>query len=128
MRIPEYEVVPIQHVRKRSIADIKENVIEDTELRKTKEPYDNRILDSSKNNLRLKAFGTPFNLSLVPTEGLLKKGKLKIWTIEPNATSQHGVDYVELPEKVYIQIRQLFKKSLFIINSGEPKCDFIITV
>lgn len=99
LTVPEYEVVPIQHVRKRSIQDYKENLIElDEALKKPKKPYDSKILDTGKNNLRLKAFGMPFNLSLVPTEGLLKKGKLKIWTIEPNATAQHGVEYVELPE------------------------------
>lgn len=99
LSVPEYEVVPIQHVRKRSIQDYRENLVEhDDVLKKPKKPYESKILDTNKNNLRLKAFGKPFDLSLVPTEGLLKKGKLKIWTIEPNATAQHGVEYVELPE------------------------------
>ncbi|XP_018564553.1 A disintegrin and metalloproteinase with thrombospondin motifs 1 isoform X2 [Anoplophora glabripennis] len=97
--VPEYEVVPIQHVRKRSIQDYSENMIELDEMLKTsKKPYESKVPDTSKSSLRLKAFGQPFNLSLAPTEGLLKKGKLKIWTIEPNATAQHGVEYVELPE------------------------------
>lgn len=103
--VPEYEVVPIQHVRKRSIPDNRaapHNDIFDSEkaapgaANKKSTMHNSKI--SEKTNLKLKAFGKPFSLSLVPTEGLFKKGKLKIWTIEPNATAQHGVEYVELPE------------------------------
>ncbi|KAJ8928877.1 hypothetical protein NQ314_018498 [Rhamnusium bicolor] len=76
--VPEYEIVPIRHVRKRSIPDDTENIIEVEEvIKKPRRPYENRILEVSENNLRLKAFGKPFNLSLVPTEGLLKKGQVK---------------------------------------------------
>ncbi|CAG9813329.1 unnamed protein product [Phaedon cochleariae] len=97
--VPEYDLVPVQHVKKRSIPDDIENFIEDDDLDpKTSRPFDNRELNPRTTNLKLKAFGTPFNLSLVPTEGLFKRGKLKIWTIEPNATAQHGIEYVELPE------------------------------
>ncbi|XP_074036660.1 sol narae isoform X2 [Leptinotarsa decemlineata] len=97
--VPEYELVPIQHVRKRSLtAEELENVIEDDDPDpKAKKAYDNRKLDPAT-NIKLRAFGKPFNLTLIPTEGLFKKGKLKIWTIEPNATAQHGVEYIELPE------------------------------
>lgn len=56
-------------------------------------------------------FGTPFSLKLVPTEGLFKKGKLKIWAIEPNATAQHGVEYTELPE-----VSSLFHNHLSTID------------
>ncbi|KAJ8955825.1 hypothetical protein NQ318_005368 [Aromia moschata] len=98
--VPEYEVVPVQHVRKRSVPDETENLIDHGETaEKAEKPYEKeKMLDVNKKNLRLKAFGRPISLSLVPNEGLLKKGKLKIWTIEPNATAQHGVEYVELPE------------------------------
>ena len=54
--------------------------------------------DSERTVLKLSAFGKPLHLNLSPNEGLLRKGGLKIWTVEPNATSQHGVEYVEIPE------------------------------
>lgn len=98
--VPEYELVPVRHVRKRSLPDAidSHNQIEQDDVDKpAKRPFKSKF-DESRTRLHLKAFGKPFNLSLVPTEGLFKKGKLKIWTIEPNATAQHGVEYVELPE------------------------------
>lgn len=54
-----------------------------------------RILEE---NIQLEAFGQKFNLTLKPTDGLIKKGGLKIFTVEPNVTSQHGVDYVEIQQ------------------------------
>lgn len=51
-----------------------------------------------RTTLKLSAFGRQLHLNLVPNEGLFSKGGLKIWTVEPNATSQHGVEYVEHPE------------------------------
>ncbi|XP_045468119.1 A disintegrin and metalloproteinase with thrombospondin motifs 16 isoform X2 [Harmonia axyridis] len=97
--VPEYEIVQIDHLNKRSISKSKnltQNIIDVDE----KVKYNNatpQTIDTTR-QLRLKAFGIPFNLSLIPTSGLFKKGKLKIWTVEPNATAQHGVEYVELPE------------------------------
>ncbi|KAG5892476.1 hypothetical protein JTB14_017440 [Gonioctena quinquepunctata] len=98
--VPEYELVPVQHVRKRSFSpDHLENVIEDGDPESSaKKGFESKKLESGTTKLKLRAFGTPYNLSLIPTDGLFKKGKLKIWTIEPNATAQHGVEYVELPE------------------------------
>ncbi|KAJ8979461.1 hypothetical protein NQ317_002810 [Molorchus minor] len=76
--VPEYEVVPIHHVRRRSTPDYTENLIDSNDwLKRSKTPYENKILDSSENGLRLKAFGKPFSLTLIPTEGLLKKGKVE---------------------------------------------------
>ncbi|XP_044745503.1 A disintegrin and metalloproteinase with thrombospondin motifs 16 isoform X2 [Coccinella septempunctata] len=97
--VPEYEVVRIDHVNKRSILKSKnftQNVINVDE--KFKPNYTTPQTIDATRQLRLQAFGRPFNLSLIPTSGLFKKGKLKIWTVEPNATSQHGVEYIELPE------------------------------
>lgn len=47
-------------------------------------------------NIQLEAFGKKLNLTLKPTDGLIKKGGLKLFMVEPNITSQHGVDYVEV--------------------------------
>ncbi|XP_008195683.1 A disintegrin and metalloproteinase with thrombospondin motifs like isoform X2 [Tribolium castaneum] len=91
--VPEYEVVHIHHNVRRSISrDIPsdtENSIDTDE----KPKYEDR-----KTELKLKVFGKHLNLTLIPNRGLYKKNKLKIWTVEPNATAQHGVEYVELPE------------------------------
>nr|CAI5829210.1 unnamed protein product [Callosobruchus analis] len=95
----DYEVVPIHHIRRRSLPNDLENTIDvDEPITKSKENPEDKNPLPKKAQLRLKAFGVPYNLRLAPTEGLFKKGKLKIWTIEPNATAQHGVEYVELPE------------------------------
>ncbi|CAH1958565.1 unnamed protein product [Acanthoscelides obtectus] len=97
--VPEYEVVPIHHIRRRSLPDDLENTIDvDEPITKSKENLEDGNPLPKKAQLRLKAFGVPYNLRLAPNQGLFKKGKLKIWTIEPNATAQHGVEYVELPE------------------------------
>uniref|UniRef100_A0A6P7G4F2 Uncharacterized protein LOC114333699 n=1 Tax=Diabrotica virgifera virgifera TaxID=50390 RepID=A0A6P7G4F2_DIAVI len=96
--VPEYEVVPVQH-NIRGIRDDVENAIEDDELDSaTNKSKIRETTNDGTTNLKLKAFGKPFNLSLIPTRGLFKKGKLKLWTIEPNATAQHGVEYVEIPD------------------------------
>ncbi|CAH0551123.1 unnamed protein product [Brassicogethes aeneus] len=98
--VPEYQVVQIQHVQKRSLPAIhnesdSENFIDiDEKIGKGL----NYQIKKEKTTIKLKAFGQPYNLKLQPTEGLFKKGKLKIWTIEPNSTAQHGVEFVELPE------------------------------
>lgn len=88
-------------------------MIDDPIIDKGKEPYLSQ--SPEKKHLTLKVFGKPFTLSLAPTEGLLKKGKLKIWTIEPNATAQHGIEYVEIPDEVriliFIQIYTVCPKS-----------------
>lgn len=67
--------------------------------RKTKFQYVDEEFNNNNNleNLKLNAFGKALNLSLVKNDGLFKKGGLKIWTVEPNATAQHGVEYVEIP-------------------------------
>lgn len=96
--VPEYEIVPIHHIEKRSLPDDRENLIEEPIIQKKQESPPPKLPD--KKHLKLTAFGKPFSLKLVPTEGLFKKGKLKIWTIEPNATAQHGIEYVELPDEV----------------------------
>uniref|UniRef100_A0AAR5QFH0 Peptidase M12B domain-containing protein n=2 Tax=Dendroctonus ponderosae TaxID=77166 RepID=A0AAR5QFH0_DENPD len=106
--VPDYEIVPIHHVRKRSIdappSKGGNSLDQDKDpLVKRPKPWnvtstlDSPAKDAAK-NLRLQAFGQPFNLSLLPTEGLFQKGKLKVFTVEPNATAQHGVEYVEHPE------------------------------
>lgn len=67
--------------------------------------------------LRLSAFGQPLNLTLVRTEGLIKKGGLKLWSVEPNATAQHGVEYVEIPEVSFKKILFIFKRLLFVYQT-----------
>ncbi|CAH1121894.1 unnamed protein product [Ceutorhynchus assimilis] len=102
--VPEYELVPIHHVQKRSIASPASkggNTLNHGPIEK--HPYSKSkawTLNANEGirNLRLQAFGEPFHLSLAPTEGLFNKGKLKVFTVEPNATAQHGVEYVEDPE------------------------------
>ncbi|XP_017774534.1 PREDICTED: A disintegrin and metalloproteinase with thrombospondin motifs 1 isoform X2 [Nicrophorus vespilloides] len=99
--VPEYEVVHIsQHnVRRRSIDGNNRdfNHLDGNTLGKS--GGGGRIKDRPATaNVKLRAFGRPLNLSLVKTEGLFKKSGLKIWSVEPNATSQHGVEYIELPE------------------------------
>ncbi|XP_076269046.1 sol narae metalloprotease isoform X2 [Rhynchophorus ferrugineus] len=87
--VPEYEIVPVQHlIRKRSIASASgDNSLGSESDRKVGHP-----------KLRLKAFGEPFNLSLVPTEGLYHKEKLKVFSVEPNITAQHGIEFLEHPQ------------------------------
>ncbi|KAL3288180.1 hypothetical protein HHI36_002630, partial [Cryptolaemus montrouzieri] len=97
--VPEYEVIRIDHLDKRSLPKSKnytQNLIDVDEKVKPNNSVPHTV--DTKKQLTLKAFGRPFNLSLIPTSGLYKKGKLKIWTVEPNATAQHGVEYIELPE------------------------------
>ncbi|XP_060524299.1 A disintegrin and metalloproteinase with thrombospondin motifs like isoform X2 [Cylas formicarius] len=109
--VPEYELVTIRHITKRSISapNRKENSIHHEITRNDttwnlKSPHSKSSIDSNVKpdahitELRLKAFGTSFNLNLVPTEGLYKKGKFKLWSIEPNATDQHGIKLIEHPE------------------------------
>lgn len=93
----------IHRINERSIATNNNNnkldVPKDSETnykhRRTKLPLENN--NENVENLKLKAFGKALNLSLVRNEGLFKKSGLKIWTVEPNATAQHGVEYVEIP-------------------------------
>ncbi|KAL1501524.1 hypothetical protein ABEB36_006829 [Hypothenemus hampei] len=117
--VPEYEIVEIyhHHVRKRSVSsetdltlnsldsDVKSDVVK--QMKKSVEP--GKSQDTGRQNFRLKAFGRPFNLSLVPTEGLFKKGKLKVFTVEPNATAQHGVEYVEHQDETNEDIGELYQ-------------------
>ncbi|ERL88271.1 hypothetical protein D910_05659 [Dendroctonus ponderosae] len=108
LNLPDYEIVPIHHVRKRSIDapppkggnsldQDKDPLVKRPKPWNVTSTLDSPAKDAAK-NLRLQAFGQPFNLSLLPTEGLFQKGKLKVFTVEPNATAQHGVEYVEHPE------------------------------
>ncbi|XP_050296767.1 A disintegrin and metalloproteinase with thrombospondin motifs 1 isoform X2 [Anthonomus grandis grandis] len=111
--VPEYEIVSIHHVRKRSIASapdkggnsLKHGSPEKGPFSKTAKKWNtkNPTPEPAKNidalkNLKLEAFGQPFNLTLLPNDGLFKKSKLKVFTIEPNATAQHGVEYIEHQE------------------------------
>jgi len=104
--VPEYEVVHINHhnIRRRSIDRKSDyNKLVPTEDEKSKNNLFGKARETFKERpesarIDLKAFGRPLRLSLVRTEGLFKKSGLKIWTVEPNATAQHGVEYVELPE------------------------------
>lgn len=96
--VPEYEIIPIHQIEKRSLPDDKENLIDEPVIEKNQESPPRKFPD--KKHLTLKVFGKPLTLTLAPTEGLLKKGKLKIWTIEPNATAQHGIEYVEISDEV----------------------------
>lgn len=103
--VPEYEVVHVHHVRRRSISSSQQNAVHNTlqdnvQKDQPKESHaksDTKFTDN-KTLLRLHAFGKPINLNLVRTEGLFSNGGLKIWTVEPNATSQHGLEYVEVPQ------------------------------
>lgn len=108
--VPEYEIVHIHHVSTRSIdanshsnsilgpGKILGKISEVDETSKRRNFKDQKTLKGDYANLRLRAFGRHLNLSLAKTEGLIKKSGLKVWTVEPNATSQHGVEYVEVPE------------------------------
>ncbi|KAF5298699.1 hypothetical protein FQA39_LY11709 [Lamprigera yunnana] len=102
--VPEYEIVHIHHIGERSIENSNSlvNTLENehsskftTKEQKTTERV--KITDRPA-NLRLTAFGKDLNLSLTKNSGLLKTNGLKLWTIEPNATAQHGIEYVEIPE------------------------------
>lgn len=90
--VPEYEVVHIHHQIRRSISS---DVPPDSE---NSIDTDENPKENTKTELKLKVFGKHLNLTLIPNRGLYKKNKLKIWSVEPNATAQHGVEYIELPE------------------------------
>lgn len=95
----------VHHVRRRSINPSQQNSVHNTvqdnvKKGQPKEPHGKNSAQFTDNKtlLRLHAFGKPLNLNLVRTEGLFNNGGLKIWTVEPNATSQHGLEYVEIPQ------------------------------
>lgn len=109
--VPEYDFLQVHEVirSKRSIeSGHQENFVTyntAANIDRTKEDKDNSGSRSGsvkssedRTSLKLSAFGRQLHLNLVPNEGLFKKGGLKIWTVEPNATSQHGVEYIEHPE------------------------------
>lgn len=102
--VPEYEIVPVHQIEKRTLPDDKENLIDEPIVEKKQGSLPQKFPE--KKYLTLKVFGKPLTLSLAPTEGLIKKGKLKIWTIEPNATAQHGIEYVELPDEVILIVNR----------------------
>lgn len=114
--VPEYEIVHIHHITTRSIESggggnvfsdkvtDSDKIVTNSKLAahsKITENYPRKYTipeRSHRAELRLNAFGRPLNLSLKKTEGLIKKTGLKVWTVEPNATAQHGVEYIEIPE------------------------------
>ncbi|GJQ78643.1 hypothetical protein Trydic_g11746 [Trypoxylus dichotomus] len=110
--VPEYDVVQVDEVRRsrRSVQSVQENSIADsttTNIDRAKVDKSNINAGSysaksadDRTSLKLSAFGRQLHLNLVPNQGLFKKGGLKIWTVEPNATSQHGVEYIEHPAEV----------------------------
>ncbi|KAK4884880.1 hypothetical protein RN001_001151 [Aquatica leii] len=107
--VPEYEVVHLHHIEERSIENNPsinlENTIEgDSNSKFTRTKDQNKTPEKQKfqdkaANIHLTVFGQKLNLSLTKNSGLLKTGGLKLWTIEPNATAQHGIEYVEIPEE-----------------------------
>ncbi|KAF2881188.1 hypothetical protein ILUMI_25013 [Ignelater luminosus] len=117
--VPEYEVVQIHHVKRRSIeTNHPSNKLEDSSLEGETNSKYTKTKDQSKTtetfkdesaNLRLKVFGKPLNLSLKRNDGLLKKSGLKLWTVEPNATAQHGVEYVEIPEETHEDVGEIYQ-------------------
>ncbi|XP_066260755.1 A disintegrin and metalloproteinase with thrombospondin motifs like isoform X2 [Euwallacea similis] len=117
--VPDYEVIPVHHVRRRSVgasSNVNSLTADKESSGKRSNPwkFDSNVTHDERGveattKVRLRAFGQPFNLSLVPTEGLFKKGKLKVFTVEPNATAQHGVEYVEHPETNNEDIGDLYQ-------------------
>lgn len=106
----------VHHVRRRSISPTQQNSIHNTvqdnvKKGQSKEPHakNSAQFTDNKTVLRLHAFGKPLNLNLVRTEGLFSNGGLKIWTVEPNATSQHGLEYVEIPQVSFVKHTQFSK-------------------
>ncbi|KAF5308591.1 hypothetical protein FQR65_LT06139, partial [Abscondita terminalis] len=106
--VPEYEVVHLHHIVERSIEKNPSNNLENS-IKEENNPKFTRTKDQGKTteklkfqdkaaNIRLTAFGKNLNLSLTKNSGLLKTSGLKLWTVEPNATAQHGIEYVEIPE------------------------------
>nr|XP_022907293.1 A disintegrin and metalloproteinase with thrombospondin motifs 16 isoform X1 [Onthophagus taurus]XP_022907294.1 A disintegrin and metalloproteinase with thrombospondin motifs 16 isoform X1 [Onthophagus taurus] len=116
--IPEYEVINISHLKqrnKRSLGSSQINSLENDEeksnksdSKKSKEKILSDDIDDDRTSLKLRAFGKDVHLNLVPNNGLFKKG-LKLWTVEPNTTSQHGVEYVELPENLNENIGDIYQ-------------------
>ncbi|XP_065167570.1 A disintegrin and metalloproteinase with thrombospondin motifs like isoform X3 [Atheta coriaria] len=124
--VPEYEVVHITDHnvrRRRSIATNggfdnhwsignpsngkqQEKLTLSAKASVSKVPYNEKPRTA---NIKLKAFGRPLNLSLVKNEDLFKKTGLKIWTVEPNATSQHGVEYVEMPQHSHEDVGEIYQ-------------------
>ncbi|XP_069676454.1 A disintegrin and metalloproteinase with thrombospondin motifs like isoform X2 [Periplaneta americana] len=89
-QVPEYEVVHVHSVSRRSVrTDDGGGGSTDTEP----PPQ-----DGSQRQLKLTAFGRDVHLTLQRTEGLFKGGALKMWSVEPNATQPHQVEYTELPQ------------------------------
>lgn len=110
--VPQYDIVNIHHINKRSISDSNHNSISNNLSEKTANNFEYSGGKSSseskqKDNFKLlkfHAFGQPVNLSLTKHEGLVKKGGLKLFSVEPNATAQHGVEYVEILPEVIVHI------------------------
>ncbi|GLV36364.1 sol narae [Carabus blaptoides fortunei] len=128
--VPDYEIVHIHHISTRSIDSggggrksggrnsVNQSSSKDSLPLTSKSSVPSKISESQallrdhKAELRLEAFGKPMNLSLVRTEGLIKKSGLKLWTVEPNATSQHGVEYVEIPIETHDDIGDIYQDQL----------------
>lgn len=112
----------LHHVRRRSINPSQQNSIHNTvqdnvKRGQSKEPHAKNAAPFTDNKtvLRLHAFGKPLNLNLVRTEGLFSNGGLKIWTVEPNATSQHGLEYIEIPQ-VSLKFRFIAIAKIYLMD------------
>ncbi|XP_058796907.1 A disintegrin and metalloproteinase with thrombospondin motifs like isoform X2 [Phymastichus coffea] len=72
--VPAYEVVPVLHsVHRRS--------------------------PEARQELHLKAFGTDYNFSLKPNNGLWKGEHVAMWTVERNDSQADGLRYERIPEE-----------------------------
>uniref|UniRef100_A0A1Y1MQZ3 Peptidase M12B domain-containing protein n=5 Tax=Photinus pyralis TaxID=7054 RepID=A0A1Y1MQZ3_PHOPY len=105
--VPEYEIIHLHHIGERSIENnpsintLENSIQGETNSKFTKTKDQEKFFEKfphKEANIRLKAFGKHLNLSLTKNSGLLKTGGLKLWSVEPNATAQHGIEYVEIPE------------------------------
>lgn len=106
--VPEYEIVHIHHINRRSIEDSRINSIFEHDVKSANSfpNFSDKTSTKVKNKngnvklLKFSAFGKPINLTLTRNEGLFRKGGLKLWMVEPNATAQHGVEYIEIQPEV----------------------------
>lgn len=104
--VPEYELVDIHHVTTRNVeTPVPKEKKGAEEVAKRKQRLWKAALQADEARLKLKAFGRQLDLQLVRTDGLVRRGGLKLWTVEPNATAQHGVEYVEVPQVSHLRER-----------------------
>jgi len=84
--VPEYEVVHVHSLSKRSVQTVDGGGGASTET------------IGSLHRLKLTAFGRDVHLNLQRTEGLFTGGNVKMWTAEPNSTHPQKVEYREVPQ------------------------------